>query len=323
MKYIIIGGNGFVGRYLANELLNEQKNVLVCDLQKELHSSIENSCSYLNFDITHDEDYSKLLIASDDVVINLAANQYHTKVPNRKRDFHFASVNTIGTQKLLNHLLKANCRSFIMFSTDMIYGKPTYLPVDKNHPKNPFGPYGKSKLMAENICLEYRKKGINICIFRPRMINGPGRLGILTKLFLLMDKNLPVPTIGNGMNQYQMISVFDCISAIQKCIQKGIPNDEFNLGSNNPPHIKSLLEEVIKKSGSKSKVIPTPGKLVKAVLATLDFFGLTLMYKEQFMIADENYLVDIENTKKILDWEPQYNDLNMLSDAYANYRKQQ
>lgn len=70
-----------------------------------------------------------------------------------------------------------------------------------------------SKLATERLAEEYRAKGFKISIFRPRLIIGPGRLGILVKLFKLIDLNLPVPMIGGGNNPYQFISVFDCASA--------------------------------------------------------------------------------------------------------------
>ncbi len=162
---------------------------------------------------------------------------------------------------------------------------------------------------------------MNITIFRPRMINGPGRLGILIKLFKLIDWNLPVPTIGNGKNHYQMISVFDCVDAILCAIEKGIPNKEYNLGSKDSPNITTLLKGVVKSAGSHSIVIHTPGKLVKWALGILDNIGLTIMYPEQFMIADEEYVLDISETEKDLGWSPKYNDEDMLKEAYRIYRE--
>lgn len=153
------------------------------------------------------------------------------------------------------------------------------------------------------------------------MISGPGRLGILVKLFKLIDMNLPVPTIGNGRNHYQMISVFDCVSAILAAIEKGVPNKEYNLGSAESPDITTLLRGVIKTAGSRSFVIHTPGKLVKFVLKILDNIGLTVMYPEQFMIADEEYILDISETEKDLGWKPKYNDEDMLVQAYKMYKE--
>ena len=319
MKYWIFGGNGFVGRYLANALLERNEQVVVCDLHDIIHEDISTVCFYQKIDIRDTEKLMQLPIEKEDVVINMAANQYHTKVP-KNREEYFRSVNTEGTRNLLLTMEHKGCTKYIMFSTDMTYGKPQYLPVDTKHPQNPFGPYGESKLLSEQICREYRAKGMNITIFRPRMIMGPGRAGILLKLFKLINLNLPVPTVGNGHNHYQMISVFDCVSAVLCAIDKGIPNKEYNLGSENAPNVRSLLQNTIRQADKHSFVLPTPGKLVKTVLRLLDDIGLTLMYPEQFMIADEEYILDISETKKDLGWQPKYNDADMLAEAYKMYK---
>ena len=78
---------------------------------------------------------------------------------------------------------------------------------------------------------------------------------------------MPVPTIGSGENHYQMVSVFDCVGAILCAIDKGIPNKEYNLGSENPPSCKELLQFVIRDSGKHSIVVPTPAKIVKVAFA--------------------------------------------------------
>lgn len=320
MKYLIFGGNGFVGRYLANKMIEQGKEVVVLDILPELDKRIDKKCSFISLDIRDKSKLDALDIEKEDILINLAANQYHTKVP-RDRYNYFFETNTTATKNILEVAFQKGCMNYIMFTTDMTYGKPQYLPVDTQHPQNPFGPYGQSKKVCEEICREYRQKGMNITIFRPRMINGPGRLGILVKLFKLIDCNLPVPTIGNGKNHYQMISVFDCVDAILCAIEKGIPNKEYNLGSKNSPNITTLLKGVVKSAGSHSVVIHTPGKLVKWALGILDSIGLTIMYPEQFMIADEEYVLDISETEKDLGWSPKYNDEDMLKEAYRMYRE--
>ncbi|MDR3002493.1 MAG: NAD(P)-dependent oxidoreductase [Fibromonadaceae bacterium] len=319
MKYYIFGGNGFVGRYLANELLTLNKKVVVCDLHERLDNTINKFCEYYQIDIRNINDIQKLPIKNEDIVVNLAANQYHTKVPRNRKEYFF-SVNTVGTENILSVIYKKGCRKFLMCSTDMIYGKPRYLPVDVQHPQEPFGPYGQSKKAAEEICNKYRKKGMSITIMRPRMINGPGRLGILVKLFKLIDMGLPVPTIGSGKNHYQMISVFDCVSAVICALDYNLPNKEYNLGSKNSPDVRKLLQSVIASAKSKSVVIPTPGILVKLVLRFFDSIGLTIMYKEQFMIADEEYILDISKTEKELNWTPKFNDADMIKEAYRIYK---
>lgn len=314
MRYVVFGGSGFVGTELINELSAElKKNVVVLDIVPP-----QADVTYENQDISKDITFK---FEPDDIVIQLAANQYHHKVPRKNRQEFFESVNTKGTENILKKMEADGAKNMIFFSTDMVYGKPQYLPVDTSHPKNPFGFYGKSKMKAEKICEEYRNKGMNITIFRPRMIIGKGRLGILIKLFKLMELNFPVPMIGSGNNCYQMISVNDCAQAIIKAIEHNIPNSEYNLGSYNPPKVKELLKGVIVKKNSKSLLIPTPGKLVKLCLKILGAIGLEIMYKEQYMIADENYIIDISKTEQELDWHPQFDDTSMLKAAFDEYEK--
>lgn len=318
MKVIVFGGNGFVGQWLVRELKKQNYEVLSSDLGA---NPLDGNVPYSQADIRDRDQLDKIPFFPDDIVVNLAANQYHLKVPPKNREAFFRDTNTIGTENILIAAKAKGCKRVVQFTTDMTYGKPQYLPLDTAHPQNPFGPYGRSKKEVEDICRNYRNEGLKITIFRPRMINGPGRLGILKKLFWLIQHNLPVPTIGAGKNCYQMVSVFDCVSAIVCAIKKDIPNEEYNLGSKNPPSTKKLLQGLVQRVGSRSPVIPTPGKLVKVTLGALGAIGLEIMYKEQYMIADEDYILDISKTERDLGWRPQYNDEDMIVQAYEDYRK--
>lgn len=319
-KFIIIGGDGFVGRYLAEKLINGGQEVLVLDIKKT-PMAIYDKCQFQYTDIRNVEQLREIAFAKDDIVIHLAANQYHEKVPRKNRKAYFFDTNCAGTENVLCVMAEKGCDKVVYFSTDMTYGRPQYLPVDTLHPQVPFGFYGASKKESEGICKNYRAKGFNITIFRPRMILGPGRLGVLEKLFKLMDHNLPIPLIGQGRNCYQMISVFDCVDAILKCIDKGIPNEEYNLGSDNPPCVYDLLMKAVKNAGSRSCLVRTNGWLVKTALAALGGLGVELLYKEQYEIADENYIVDISKTTQDLGWKPLFSDGDMLVQAYDYYKK--
>jgi dTDP-glucose 4,6-dehydratase len=106
---------------------------------------------------------------------------------------------------------------------------------------------------TEKLAWKWREKGMNISLFRPRLIIGPGRLGILEKLFKLIDWNLPVPMIGSGKNPYQFISVFDCAEAARlawpACRTKP------TISARNPPPVRKLLGDLVKHAGSKSMLI--------------------------------------------------------------------
>src|SRR5262245_18117901 len=116
---------------------------------------------------------------------------------------------------------KAGANRLVHFTTDMIYGHTVTYPMTEEHPVALLGEYGLSKLRTEELAAEWRKRGMKISLFRPRLIIGPGRLGILEKLFKLIDMNLPVPMIGSGRNPYQFISVFDCYEAAPLAVTAG------------------------------------------------------------------------------------------------------
>ncbi len=320
MKHVLIGGDGFVGRHLAADLHSIGEEVLVADIQQGAHD-IYRHVPFLKLDVTKPEQLRAIDLKPDDIVYNLSARMLSPIMPRRKRRAFFWPVNYDGVENILQFMEEKGCTRLIHYTTDMIYGHSKSVPQTENHAIEPLGEYGRSKLETEHLCRRYRKKGMQITIFRPRLIVGPGRLGILSKLFKLIDANLPVPMIGKGRNPYQFISVFDCSRAAICAWQAGIPNSEYNLGSDNPPSIRELLGRLIKETGSRSILLPTPAPLVKATLTMLDLVSLPLMDPEQYLIADEVCILDCSKAKREIGWQPRYRDDDMLLAAYRGYRK--
>jgi len=319
MRHVLIGGDGYVGRLLARRLRERGEDVVVADVKRE-DPTLYDEVPFLELDITRKEAFAALELGADDVVYNLAAVMLSPIPPRRKRYAAYMPVNLFGVRHLLDHMAAAGCRKLVHFSTDMVYGPTETVPQAEDHPVGPFGWYGMSKLASEMLCVEYRSAGMDITVFRPRLIIGPGRLGILAKLFRLIDLNLPVPMIGRGHTPYQFISVFDCAEAALAAADRGCPNRVYNLGSLNPPSVRELLGRLVRVAGSRSVLMPTPAPLVKAALGTFDLLNLPLMDPEQYMIADDHCELDVARGKAELGWEPRYRDEDMLVAAYRDYR---
>lgn len=319
MKHIVFGGSGFVGRYIARDLVGTGEHVLVCDLEKG-DLPIHDMARFMHVDITSQESVALVPIARDDIVYNVAARMLHPIVKRRDRYQYFYSVDYHGAVKIVEAMARVGCNRLIQFSTDMVYGNlQTAPPVRVDHPRNPIGEYSASKKTLEDYCMAQRIRGLKVTIFRPRLINGPGRVGILGSLFKLIRLSLPVPLIGNGSNRYQMVSVFDCASAAICSARKGVVDGEFNLGSPNPPTVRALLAELIRHAKSKSILISTPAAPIKLALRALDRLNLPLLVPEQFEVADQDYVVDIEPTVRVLDWKPRNSDQDMMLVAYRQY----
>ncbi|WP_279483478.1 NAD(P)-dependent oxidoreductase [Aureimonas sp. SK2] len=319
MKHVIFGGDGFVGRHLAKRLVSDGEEVVVADIAKSDLSHY--SCArHMHVDVTDPAAVDAVPIEPGDMVYNLSAKMLSPLQVRAKRHEFFYPVNYDGTKHIIEAMDRAGADRLVHFTTDMIYGHTVTTPMTEDHPVAPLGEYGQSKLDTEYLAADWRKRGMRISLFRPRLIIGPGRLGILEKLFKLIDANLPVPMIGSGRNPYQFISVFDCAEAARLAWKADVPNEAYNLGSLNPPPVRKLLGDLVRHAGSKSILIPTPGFAVKRTLDLLDWLNKPLMDPEQYLIADEECVLDVSKGKRDLGWVPQYRDEDMLIAAYSEYR---
>lgn len=319
MRHVIFGGDGFVGRHLAPKLLAEGEEVVVADIANSRLPHYRDA-RHVYCDVTDPGSIASLGLKADDMVYNLSAKMLSPIQVRAKRHDFFFPVNYHGTENIIRAMDKAGAPDLVHFTTDMIYGHTVMHPMTEEHPVAPLGEYGLSKLKTEELASVWRERGMNISLFRPRLIIGPGRLGILEKLFKLIDWNLPVPMIGSGKNPYQFISVFDCAEAAKLAWKAGVPNEAYNLGSLNPPPVRKLLGDLIRHAGSKSMLLPTPGWAVKRTLDLLDLMNMPIMDPEQYLIADEVCVLDVSKGERDLGWVPQYRDEDMLIAAYSEYR---
>jgi dTDP-glucose 4,6-dehydratase len=318
VRHVITGGLGFTGRHLVHELVRRGEEVVVFDCAEPAGAPAQG-VHLVRGDIRDPGDVARIGLAPGDVVYHLAARQFHGPVPRRGRDRWFGEINVGGTRTLLDAMERGGARELVFFSTDMVYGVPERTPVPTDHPRRPIGPYGRSKREAEDLLASRRSRGFRISVFRPRLIVGPGRLGILARLFRLIAAGSPVPLIGGGHNRYQMASVHDCVAAALRAVEAGLPPGPFHLGSEDPPTVRHLLGELIVEVGSRSRLVPLPAGIVKGALSLLDLAGLTLMHPEQFRIADRDYVLDLADTARTLGFQPEHDDRTMLIAAYREY----
>jgi dTDP-glucose 4,6-dehydratase len=319
MKHIIFGGDGFVGRHLAKDLLARGQEVVIADIVKSPLAHYSKA-RFIACDVADAASVAGVPIEADDIVYNMAAKMLSPLQKRADRYAFFHPVNAYGAGNIMAATAAAGASKLVQFTTDMVYGHTIISPQTEDHPIAPLGEYGASKALAEHFAIEWRRRGLDITIFRPRLIIGPGRLGILAKLFKLVDLNLPVPMIGSGHAPYQFISVYDCAEAARLAGEKGCPNTAFNLGSAKPPSVRQLLGGLIREAGSKSILLPTPGFAVKATLGFFDWLNLPIMDPEQYLIADEHCVRETGACQRLLGWQPRHNDIDMLNAAYREYR---
>jgi len=89
--------------------------------------------------------------------------------------------NVAHTLLLLDVMRKHGVRQFIFSSTAAVFGEPVYCPIDEGHPQSPINPYGRSKLMIEQVlgdyALAYGLRSVSLRYFNAAGAHPDGLLG--------------------------------------------------------------------------------------------------------------------------------------------------
>lgn len=324
MKHVLIGGNGFVGRETQRLLLEEgaEETVVVDLIESYAHSpgQFPERIKYIAADIAVPGALDDVVLHPDDVVHHLATKLITPNKPRFARDAYFRHCAVDGTAGVLEWMRRQGNRNLVFWSTDMVYGPALVTPRTETHPRHPFGPYGRSKVAAEDLIASAVTAGNVTCsVFRPRLILGAGRLGIFEKLFEIVDRGGPIPLIGPGSNGFQFVSVTDCARASLLAAAQGCPPKIYNLGNDDTPPVYELLSTFLAQVGSSSRLIRTPAGLTKSVLRALNLIKLAPMDPEQYEIADLNVALDTTAVKRDLGWYPTQTDNELLLAAYQSY----
>ncbi len=308
MNILIAGGGGFLGIKLAERLAELRHNILIYDLRLSLPIT-HKRITFVRGDIRFPHLLTKICKGID-IIFNLAS-----LLPCSRAGDLFTKVNVDGNDNLLQAAQKQKIKKFVYVSTSIVYGIPETIPLREDCIPKPVGPYGESKLRAEQRCLDAMKQGLTVTILRPRFIVGPGRLGLLRILFDWIHRGKNVYVIGKGSNRFQMVGIFDLVDACILALNKG-DNEIINIGADDTPPVYDLLQGVITHAGSSSHIVRLPASLARITLKLLDMCALTPLNSEHYYIADKEYILDTTKAKKILGWKPKYSHQDMMNKAY-------
>lgn len=313
---VVTGAAGWLGGEVARQLQAAGWPVIGADRRTPRDADAWRS--FLVGDL-RDEAHCEALLAEATHIVHCAGRQYQDVRPGPRGRRVFAE-NVGLTRTLLDALPAGRVRHIVYVSTDMVYGQPRGTPVAEDAPTRPLGPYGASKREAERLCLARRDDECAVTILRPRLIIGPGRVGVLRRLFDAVRMGRRVPVLGDGRNRYQMVALSDVAHACVLALQRGA-GGAFNLGSDNPPTVNALLIELIQRAGTRARLVHLPRRLAGVALRTLDWFGAAPLAPEQFLIAGADYVLDNRRARESLGWRPRYDDVEMLWQAYCTYTR--
>ena len=189
MKVLVTGGAGYIGSHTCVELLEAGHEVFVVDNLCNGHEAalerVRNitNCElqFMNADIRDSNALDKIFKTFEpEAVIHFAGLK---AVGESVIDpLIYYDVNVGGSISLLTAMSNAECNNIVFSSSATVYGKPKYLPYDEEHPTNPVNPYGRTKLMIENIIhdwikVDLKRKGTVLRYFNPVGAHVSGHIG--------------------------------------------------------------------------------------------------------------------------------------------------
>ncbi|MFH1375857.1 MAG: NAD(P)-dependent oxidoreductase [Patescibacteria group bacterium] len=313
--FLITGGTGFLGCHVAADLVKRGQRVRLLDLEPLNEPGLMGKVEAYEGDV-RDEAALDRLMQGTDVVIHAAAALPLAKA----KEIHDVTVN--GTRRVLSTAKKNRVERVVYISSTAVYGVPEKHPIVEEDPRVGVGPYGKAKIEAEQLCEEFREKGMVIPIIRPKTFIGTGRLGVFQILFDWVRRGCRIPMIGSGNNRYQLLGVEDLAAAIWLAASSPpeIANDTFNVGAKVFQTVREDLTEFFQAVESTSRVMRTPAGLVKRILALLEWLHLSPLYAWVYATADRDSFVSTEKIERQLGWRPKYSNAETLIRTFRWYR---
>jgi nucleoside-diphosphate-sugar epimerase len=311
MKILITGSSGYLGSNTLRMALGKGCEVVGLDIKP---SGVSHALfKELTGDIT-DVQAVKQAATGCDVVFHLAAALAQFEHDEKR----MSEINVRGTENALVAALENRVKKFIFTSSVEVYGIDVPVPCTEDAPVAPICQYGRDKVESENLCKEYLAKGLDVTIFRPPTINGPGQNEPFLKSQMEgISRGKATLLPGGGKTRLQMVDVEDVAAAFFLAMQ--IPASKgavMNLGSDNVPTLRAMAEALYKHAGKPSKFIIINASVARAIVAVLAVLHVSPIEPQHLEIALRDYVFDSSRAKAILGWKPAKDDIQSSIAAY-------
>lgn len=208
MKYILIGGSGFIGQHFFKIL--GKKIVLNLDIDSGVNNIKYQNCNILNYSELDSINLSKW---SELTLIHLAAVHFDFQT-------NFYETNVIGTANVLKFISNNyNIKKYVFFSSVSTYGD-SELGKNENSLQTPNNDYGKSKLEAEKLIKDWQcfNQSIQTIIIRPAVVFGEFNFGNVFNL-IQQVRSKKFAVIGSGQNIKSIAYAGNIVDSVLFCLE--------------------------------------------------------------------------------------------------------
>jgi UDP-glucuronate decarboxylase len=290
-KILVTGGGGFLGSHLCQRLLEMDHSVICVDNFYTGHErNIKPFMTHSNFEYLK-HDVTEPISLEVDEIYNLACPA--SPIHYQNNPVQTLKTSVYGAINLLDLAKKLNIR-ILQASTSEVYGDPEMHPQKEEYwgNVNPIGIrscYDEGKRCAETLFFDYNRSfGVDIRVVRifntygPNMYLRDGR--VVSNFIVQAIDNKEITIYGDGNQTRSFCYVDDLIDGLIKAMNNKVDpvTGPINLGNPLECTIKELAEQIIKLTGSKSKIV----------------------YKDLPHDDPKQRCPDINLAKNLLQWEP-------------------
>lgn len=313
MKFFITGGAGFLGINLTRYLLARGHDVVSYDIAAFDYPE-KDRITEVRADIRDAAKLREAMRGCDIVIHTAAALPLYAAEDIRSTDI-------TGTKNVLEAARVSKVKRVVHVSSTAVYGIPDHHPLREDDRLDGVGEYGKAKIAAEALCLEFRKQGMCVAIVRPKSFIGPERLGVFALFYDWAADGHGFPMIGWGNNRYQLLDVEDLCEAIYLCatLPEERVNDTFNIGAKEFTTMKEDYQAVLDRAGFGKKIRGFPATPMIWTLRLLEVLHLSPLYKWVYETASKDSFVSIEKAQRMLGYDPKYSNKQALVRNYEWY----
>ena len=246
----LIGGAGFIGRVVVEELIRRGDREVVVVGREDAAPYLPAGVRYIqHLPNTSTEQLTQTLSAANEVIDLAYATVPQTSFQNPVNDI---LVNVPEAVRLFEQAAKLPLSKFVWISSGgTVYGPATTMPLAESHPTNPISPYGITKLAIEKYAQMYHYVSqLPIVCVRPANAFGPGQRPYAGQGFvgtaiasLLDGRTLNIFGQEGTIRDY--LHIRDVASGIVAALVDGHPGEVYNLGSGEGHSNRQVLETLL------------------------------------------------------------------------------
>lgn len=269
-RVLVIGGAGFVGSHLIDQLVqSEAREIVVYD--NFSRGKVENLARALKdprvkvFELGGDVLHTDILEAATqgvDCVFHLAALWLLHCHDYPRSAFE---VNVRGTFNVLEACVKNGVKRLVYSSSASVYGDAVTTPMEEDHPFNNRTFYGATKIAGEQMARAFAQRyGLNYVGLRYMNVYGPRQdykgayVVVIMKMLDRLDRGLAPVIYGDGTQTYDFVYVEDVARANVLAAQSSVTDEFFNVGTGKGTTIRELTDRILKITGAELKPVFEP-----------------------------------------------------------------